>query len=311
MLDRTSHHTLLTYDDKEMFLKVIHALDAPARIDILQLLAERSMLTIGEIAAELHMPMSTAALSVKILEEVGLIHTTLQPCARGNAKLCRIHTSQIAIQLLSNSWVRHDCMIMDMPIGCFSSAEGITPTCGLISDTGDIGTKDTPSSFYLPERVAAQLIWLNTGYLEYRFAVPEQKELSSLELSFEACSEVSMWKNPWESDISVSINDVCIGTWTSPCDCGGRQGLLTPDWWGLTNTQYGILKTWRVDAKGTWLDEQYLSGVTIDQLEIHAQSYIAVKIGVDQQSKHPGGMNLFGERFGDHPQSIRLKCYSK
>ena len=304
-----NHHALFTLQDKDMLLKVIHALDSPARLDVVQLLAHRSMLTVGEIAAALHMPMSTAALSVKILEDVGIIHTTLKPCVHGNAKLCRIHTSRIALQLLADLHMNNDFIVMDMPVGAYSSLEEITPTCGLVSDTGVIGTKDTPSTFYLPERISAQLLWLTTGWLEYRFALPEQKQVASLELSFEACSEVAMFKNPWESDISVQINHKTMGTWVCPADCGGRYGLLTPKWWNLTNTQYGLLKTWRVDKQGTWLDEIQISDVTVDQVIRYDQPYLSVKIGVDPQAEHTGGLNLFGEHFGDHPQGIRLKCY--
>lgn len=309
MEHQIDHHARFTLRDKELLLKVIHALDSPARLDIVELLAHRSMLSVGEIAATLHMPMSTAALSVKILEDVGILHTTMKPCAHGSAKLCRIHTSRIALQLLADAQSGNNFIIMDMPVGAYSSLESVTPTCGLASDTGVIGTKDTPSSFYLPERVSAQLIWLTTGWLEYRFALKERKTVTSLELSFEACSEVVRYKNPWESSITVQINQVPVGTWVCPADCGGRYGLLTPKWWNLNNTQYGLLKTWRVDKNGTWLDEVPISDVTIEQVVRYDQPYLSVKIGVDPQAEHAGGMNLFGEHFGDYPQGIRLKCY--
>jgi len=35
----------------------------------------------------------------------------------------------------------------------------------------------------------------------------------------------------WPSDISLWVNDVKIGTWTSPGDYGDRRGVHTPRWW--------------------------------------------------------------------------------
>jgi hypothetical protein len=78
-----------------------------------------------------------------------------------------------------------------------------------------------------------------------------------------------MYRDPWPSDIFVDFNGIRLGTWTCPCDCGGRQGHLTPAWWGLTNTQYGFLKTWRIDRTGTYLDHAPLSDVTISDLNIN------------------------------------------
>ena len=42
------------------------------------------------------------------------------------------------------------------------------------------------------------------------------------------------------------INDVAVGTWTSPGDYGDRRGIYTPTWWKLEGSQYGKLKTWRI-----------------------------------------------------------------
>lgn len=57
----------------------------------------------------------------------------------------------------------------------------------------------------------------------------------------------------WPSDITVSINGMEIGTWTSPGDMGGEHGRLTPDWWTIENTQYGFLTTWKGNTLGSWM----------------------------------------------------------
>ena len=45
---------------------------------------------------------------------------------------------------------------------------------------------------------------------------------------------------------------------------------------------------------------------TIDDLEIEKHSFISVVIEVSPDAKNAGGINLFGEHFGDHPQPLML-----
>ena len=132
-------------------------------------------------------------------------------------------------------------------------------------------------------------------------------DLDWLEFSFEACSEAPMYRDPWKSDISVSINGRRLGIWTCPCDCGGRRGRLTPEWWSILSTQFGFLKTWRVTHEGSFLDNKRISDVTIEDLDIGQNDYISVVISVDADAENAGGINLFGEHFGDHPQALVLR----
>lgn len=45
-----------------------------------------------------------------------------------------------------------------------------------------------------------------------------------ISFSFEVCSETIYYNNHWPSDITVSVNDVEVATFTSPGDFGGRRG---------------------------------------------------------------------------------------
>ena len=56
------------------------------------------------------------------------------------------------------------------------------------------------------------------------------------------------------TDISFYLNDVCIGTWTSPGDFGDVRGIFTPDWWFPNWNQYGLLKMLVINKKGTFID---------------------------------------------------------
>ena len=110
----------------------------------------------------------------------------------------------------------------------------------------------------------------------------------------------------WPSDIYVRVNGVEIGVWHCPSDYGGRRGRLNPDWWADANTQYGQLKTWRINRRGTTLDGVPISGVSLEDLNLSDSNCILLMIGARRLGGHAGGLNLFGKDFGDYPQDIRM-----
>ncbi|MCC7210071.1 MAG: transcriptional regulator, partial [Anaerolineae bacterium] len=154
----------------------------------------------------------------------------------------------------------------------------------------------------------AQLLWFRHGYVEYRFPnrMPGHVVLDSLQVSLELCSEAPNSNPDWPSNISMWLNGVEIGTWTCPGDFGGQRGVLTPIWWDEWNTQYGLLKMWRVNRDGSYIDGVRISDVTIDDLGILGHNYITLRIGVKNEGI-PGGVNVFGARFGNYPQDILMR----
>lgn len=310
MIEIEGKHAELSIERPESLAKIARALSSPVRLNVMRALTRKTM-SVGELAKALDVPMSTMALAVRTLEDADLVMTTTQPGSHGALKICSRKLDSIAIALApADEMDGPQPLTLHMPVGGYSLAEGIAPTCGLLSEKQSLGPLDLPRLFYSPQRFDAQLLWFRIGFLEYRFSAIDKLEMGNvdwLEVSFEACSEAPMYRDPWPSDIFVEINGQRLGIWTSPSDCGGRQGHLTPTWWGLTNTQYGFLKTWRVDHSGTTLDHQPMSHVTIADLHLESQPYLALRIGVDPDSENPNGINLFGEKFGDHPQSINLR----
>lgn len=298
----------LTIDGEDGLFNVAKALASEARIQIMKLLNSSSY-NVNEIAEKLNIPTSTAALNVKILEEAGLIITELQPGVRGSMKLCSRKYDVITIGLVNpESASLTNSFYMGMPIGCFVDCK-IEPTCGIVGEKGYIDVDDNPRGFYNADRGNAQLIWFYKGYLEYRFSnsILRHGKANLLEISAELCSEAPNYRNNWPSDIAMWINGIEIGTWTSPGDLGGRRGKLNPSWWQDNNTQYGLLKTWRVDATGSYIDEAFASNVTLPMLELDKNDYISVRIGIKDDAKHIGGVNIFGEKFGDHAQNIVMR----
>lgn len=302
-------HAELSVDDPERLCRVAHALSAPLRVQVMQALGDHSM-NVGEIAGKLNIPMSTAALAVKVLEEAGIIRTEMQPGIRGAMKLCSRQLDTASIQLEPKSADKTESIAsIEMPIGAYIRVGNLEKTCGLAGAQAAIGEMDSIHSFYLPKRFQAQLIWFRQGYLEYEFVMMRMKRITVewLEISFEACSEAPMCRDPWKSDIAVSVNGQRLGVWTCPCDCGGRHGKLTPSWWSDFSTQYGFLKTWRVDRLGSYLENVRISDLTLEQLNLRASERITVRIEVPGDAENVGGINLFGEGFGDYAQPIVMR----
>ncbi len=296
----------LDLDDMDEVCNVGKALSTPVRLDILKLLYEES-LNIGEISEKLGIAASSAALHVKILEKAGLINAEVQPGTRGAVRLCSKKNDLVTISLDSVSKNVNRVTSVNMPVGAYTDCE-MYSTCGIADEDGIIGNEDTTQCFYLPERMKAQLIWSSAGYVEYKFPnqLPKQTELRRLGLSLEICSEAPNYRENWKSDITVWINNVDCGTWRSPGDFGARRGRITPSSWSSGSTQYGLLTTWEVRKDGCYVNESKLGDTTIEMLEIKSGMPIVIRIGNKKDAKYIGGFNIFGEKFGDHPQNIIL-----
>jgi predicted transcriptional regulator len=276
-------------------------------MQILELLRDQ-VLNVSEISEALGMPLSTATMHIRSLEEANLLMSELKPGERGVQKVCSRVYDLIMIQLPHGHPPAQQVVEQSMPIGAFVACD-VIPTCGLASEHDIIGLFDDAASFYEPRRVEAQLLWFHHGYVEYRFPnrLPAGSVLDSLHLSMEICSEAPLHRADWPSDITLWVNEVEVGTWTSPGDFGGQRGVLSPAWWELWNSQYGLLKDWQVNGNGSYIDGLHLTDVTLPELQLDQQPYISVKLGVKANAKNVGGLNIFGRKFGNYPQDISLR----
>ncbi len=297
----------MNLDDTWQLSNISKALSSETRIEILRQLRSKD-LNVNEIAEILDIPASSSAAHVKVLEEAGMIKTTLQPGIRGSMKVCHVILDHIYIEMNTTRNLEQDEEIIKMPIGNYVDYK-IEPTCGIVSSKGPIGSEDEPRCFYLPERVEAQLIWLGHGYIEYRFPTNSflEKEVKRLEISMELCSEDHEYNMEYPSDITLWVNGVEAGTWTCQSDFGGRRGKLNPDWWPDKNTQFGVLKTWKISDQGSFIDDEKSVQHKLEEFQLNQKDYISVRIGIKEDARNKGGLNLFGESFGDYAQNIVMK----
>ncbi|MDR2535057.1 MAG: helix-turn-helix domain-containing protein [Treponema sp.] len=295
--------------------KLIQAFASEVRIRIVELLQNQE-LNVTEIARRLEIPQSTAATAILLLEQAGLVESRTANGVKGGQKICASRYKQILITFNPPpAQMANNAIEVEMPVGLFTSYHVSAP-CGLCSREGIIGYLDVPATFFSPDRIKAALVWFEKGYVEYKFPnntlyFNTKKTLQRIELIMEISSEVPGTDKKWLSDISVWINEVEIGVWTSPGDFGDQRGKFTPPFWKLEGSQYGLLTTWTVTSQGTSVADTPVSSVALPDLHLKDHHSIKVRIGVNDSANHIGGINIFGKGFGNYDQDIILRLFYK
>ena len=165
-----SRHIDLSLSEPERLCPVAKALSSPIRVRMIELLGIQPM-NVNELAEALSLPVSTAALNVRQLEEAGLIATQIQPGIRGAMKLCSQRIDSVSMRLTPEMFDGMNALTLQLPIGSYSSANHIVPDCGIVSDLAWIGEVNMSRAFYHPDRFHAQMLWFQSGELEYRFSL--------------------------------------------------------------------------------------------------------------------------------------------
>ncbi|WP_337267395.1 ArsR/SmtB family transcription factor [Oryzifoliimicrobium ureilyticus] len=291
---------------------ILRALSAPARVSMLKLLCSKGAMNINEITQALGLPQSTVATGIQMLEEAGLVEAKVMKARKGSQKICRALYDEILVSFEDAARKTQENVIeVAMPVGLYTSCETHAP-CGLCSTEGVIGLLDVPDYFLDPNRMQAGLIWFGRGYVEYKFpnnAKILNREIEAIEFAMELSSEVPGTNPDWPSDITLWANGIAIGTWTSPGDYGDKRGAFTPAWWKLEGSQYGKLKTWRITSRGTHIDGVRVSEATLLDLNLQQHSSIKLKVGIADDAKHMGGINIFGRGFGNYGRDITMRLH--
>lgn len=289
---------------KEELCMICKALSVPARIDILKLI-ENKGLSISEISDKLHIPQSSVTFHIKVLQEADLINIEERPGNRGTLKLCTRKTDYINISAYEKNSNINKYISYEMPIGGYYDFS-VFPTCGIAGENGIIGVEDKVSSFYLPNRIHAGILWTSAGFIKYRFpnTLPQNSNPVKLMFTLEICSEAPNYHEDWKSDITFKINEKEVGTWRSNGDYGNRRGRQNPAIWEDGSTQYGVMVGIEINSKGTWINGRKYSEVTVHNLHMEEKPYLEFEICNKPDAAYVGGFNLFGKTYGDYAQDI-------
>lgn len=302
---------MLYYTTLHSAEECLQALSSPARIKILELLANDTEMNINDLSKQLNLTTATMSLHIKKLSDCGLIHIRIVPGKHGIQKLCSLKENKLLIDLsslhLNPNIKTKECSVK---IGHYSNYE-ISPTCAIATKDCIIGDFDDIRYFSYPQRYDATFLCFGHGHIEY--GLPNLLDIGEhpveLQISFEISSEAAGVNDNFPSDVYFQINGIDLGFWTSPGDYGGKKrGYLNPSWYPSNINQYGLLKYLIINRTGTYIDGyNKISDVTIDQLGIQYQSKIDFRISSPATTSHPGGISLFGKGFGDYNQDIIFK----
>lgn len=290
-------------------LEVFKALGSELRINIIKLLQENHEMNMNELATSLGITNGALTSHIKKLEESGIIQVMTERGGHGNQKICKVAVDKIVVDVESEE-TEEDQNIYntEVKVGHYSDYN-VYPTCGLATSKAIVGEVDDPRYFSHPDRINAGILWFTKGYIEYMIPnlLPSATKIDQITVSLEISSEAPGINNDWPSDISIFLNDVKIGTWTSPGDYGDVQGIFTPDWWFPNWNQYGLLKMIVINKKGTFVDGLKISDVTINQFNLDYKSTVRFKFEIEEDAKNIGGITIFGSEFGNYNQDIKLR----
>lgn len=287
-------------------LETFKALGSDTRIQILNILLENEQMSMNQLATELNISNGALTSHIKKLEECGLINISNESAGHGNQKMCSVTQDRIIVDIKKPIDYKN-VFETEIKVGQFSRHQ-VWPTCGIATRESVIGELDDIRYFNHPDRFTANILWFTKGYVEYTIPnlIPSNQRITQLSISAELSSEAPGIDNNWPSDISFYINDTKIGMWTSPGDFGDVHGMFTPQWWPQNWNQYGLLKLLVINDYGTYIDGLKISDVSTLSLHLDYNSDIRLRLAVENDSEHVGGITLYGKSFGNYDQDIRV-----
>lgn len=290
-------------------LEIFKALGSELRINIIKLLQENHEMNMNELATSLGITNGALTSHIKKLEESGIIQVMTERGSHGNQKVCKVAVDKIVVDVESEENEEDQNIYnTEVKVGHYSDYD-VYPTCGLATSQAIVGEVDDPRYFSHPDRINTGILWFTKGYIEYMIPnlLPSATKIDQITVSLEISSEAPGINNDWPSDISILLNDVKIGTWTSPGDYGDVQGIFTPDWWFPNWNQYGLLKMIVINKKGTFVDGLKISNVTINEFNLDYKSTVRFKFEIEEDAKNVGGITIFGSEFGNYNQDIKVR----
>ena len=301
-------------NDLDKILLFGRAINSPTRIEIIKMLNKKQM-TLTDIANALNIPISSASVHTQILLDAELIQIDYSTKKKGHIKYHGYAFNKCVILNLREYFGHGDDYTSyeyKLPIGDYIDIK-VGKRSGAATGKEEISECDAFVGMeFDARRRDTQILYTDEGYVVYAIpnAFAKHGEIKRVELKLEICSEANGYNETYESDISFTINGKRVCTYTSPGDFGARYGKYTPAWWFKESTKYGLLITIAVTDGGVWLNGELVNkAVTLKDLDLAAGNKITLRIGVEDDAKHKGGFNLFGEKFGDYDIPIVFTAY--
>lgn len=283
------------------------ALASPIRVKILFLLKEHgeSLTTLAKLC---YVSVSSIIFHIELLEKANLVNViTIEKNGRKQKFVVR-NTHTVSIKLWKELNNGETCKIYNESqiVGGYIDAQ--------FGDVSGFVTKDHQINIYdkeafIPERFNANLVFTDCGFVKYAFnnSKIRNKKVKELIFRLEICSETSFYNNNFKSDITFSVNDVELTTFTSPGDFGGRRGLFSPSNSPIDTSQFGQLKSLCIDENGVSLDSVLVNeSIKLSDLNINSDNKITLKIESKKDAKNQGGFNIFGKKYGDYDIDIEM-----
>ena len=288
---------------------VFDALSSEVRIKMLELLMEHKELNLDYFAKALDISNSAITMHVKKLSAANLIETKTASGIRGSMKVISLINDRILIDFQKES-LPVNIRSFELGIGHYTNYH-VEPTCGIVTTDNIIGEFDEPRYFSFTERYKAALIWLTSGFLEYKIpnALKPDEAIQELQISMEISSEAPGFSSHYPSDISFNINGVDLGFWTTAGEYNDKPGNFTPSWWFPNLGQYGKKKMLIINENGTFIDGISISNTTIDKLKIGFDTNISFTVSAPKDAQNAGGLTIFGHGFGDYNNGIEIKMH--
>ena len=296
------------YINKKDILLFSKALSSEIRLNILYYLYDHPGCSLNNLADVFNISRAGITQHAKILLNAGLVEIKSSVGQKRARKACYLKEDKFIISI-KNQEIANKIYETEIPIGQYVDY-AVTPTCGIATAEKVIGKVDNPCYFNDPERVNAGILWFHSGFIEYRLPNYLKKDTvpTEIQLTMELSSEAPGVAENWLSDISFKFNGINLGQCCTPGDFGEmKRGLYTPAWWKSNWNQYGILVLLSINSRGVFVDGMQISSVTIDSLNLTADSPFLFRMAVSEKAKHVGGFTLFGKNFGNYNQDIKLK----
>ncbi len=300
----------MNFNGIDKTVELFKVLASEPRIQIIKLLSKYESLSMNELSEKLGVTQGAVTAHIKVMLACGMVSVTEESGQRGTRKLVSLKEKKLIINLVEFEEYPSVCEL-NIGVGSYTSCS-VKPPCAIATTTEVVGQAvDKTDGFFNPDRINAGILWLGSGFVEYKIPLPSsmKNNIKQIEITMEISSEAPGTCEDWPSDITFFINDVNVGTWVSPGDYGNAQGTFNPKWWDKNWNQFGLLKQLTINNSGSFMDDDLLSKHNISEILVDDENMIVLRIAVLEDSTNVGGLTRCGAGFGNYNQNILIRFY--